>query len=74
MISNTQVTEESDHDAQTMEELCDSGVISVLMAFDSLQSVFTYITTFTPRGVDSFFPSVLSIALCAGKTAGVRQT
>lgn len=39
-----------------MEELHDSNVTSVLMALDSLQSVFTYIATFTPRGVDSFLP------------------
>lgn len=58
------VTENSDHDAQTMEELHDSSVISVLMAFDSLQSVFTYITTFTPRGVDSFFPCAIHRSVC----------
>lgn len=67
------VTENSDYDTQTMEELHDSSVTSVLMAFDSLQSVFTYTTTFTPRGVDSFFP-VLPIILCDRKSVGVRQS
>lgn len=43
------------------------------MAFNSLQSAFTYIIAFNPGEVDSLFFFLLA-ARCSGKGSGPRQT